>query len=94
MLVVRPNSYDRLYNRRNIGLTILATWVLPFLVLLPTLMGLWGRFGLDPKGLNCSIVAVGGRSSKAFLFVTAFLVPCMAIVCCYASIFWTARKSR
>ncbi|CAN7983670.1 unnamed protein product, partial [Ixodes hexagonus] len=94
VLIVRPRSYERLYSRRNIGLTIGATWLVPLLVLLPTLAGVWGRFGLDVRGLNCSIVAVGGRSAKAFLFVVAFLVPCLAIVFCYFRIFWTARQSR
>lgn len=94
VLIVHPEAYERLYRRRSIVATVVTTWVVPVVFLIPTAVGSWGRFGLDPKGLNCSIVPVDGGSAKAFLFVTAFVVPCLAILLCYARIFWVVRKSR
>ncbi|XP_064484930.1 G-protein coupled receptor moody-like [Ornithodoros turicata] len=94
VLIVHPGAYERLYGRRSIIATVAFTWVLPAVVLIPTALGAWGRFGLEPQRLNCSIVPVEGKSAKAFLFVCAFVVPCLAIIVCYARIFWTVRKSR
>ncbi|XP_077484560.1 G-protein coupled receptor moody-like [Amblyomma americanum] len=94
VLVVRPSLYSRLYGRAGIWWMAAATWLAPCLLLAPTLAGTWGRFGPDSRSPGCSVVASGGRSPKAFLFVAAFLVPCLAIVYCYAAIFRHARKAR
>lgn len=52
-----------------------------------------GKFGYDPKLETCSILNdVNGRSSKTVLFITAFLIPCLIIIVCYARIFWVVHK--
>jgi hypothetical protein len=57
-------------------------------------MGKWGRFGLDPRIGSCSILPDGaGRSPKEFLFLVAFVIPCISIVVCYARIFYIVRKT-
>lgn len=78
---------------------VLATWTAAFGVLIVTWFERFGRFGLDPEIGSCSILPdVNGRSPKEFLFILAFLVPCLAIIVCYARIFYivrqTASKSR
>lgn len=78
---------------------VLATWASGFGALLATWFERWGRFGLDPAIGSCTILPdVNGRSPKEFLFILAFITPCVAIVVCYARIFYivrrTAKKSR
>lgn len=78
---------------------ILAIWIIAFGLLIVTWFERFGRFGLDPTIGSCSILPdINGRSPKEFLFVLAFLIPCLAIIICYARIFYivreTASKSR
>ncbi|KAH9367971.1 hypothetical protein HPB48_017464 [Haemaphysalis longicornis] len=94
VLVVKPSRYASLYGGAGVWWMVAASWLTPCLMLAPTLAGVWGQFGPDPRSPGCSIVATGGKSPKAFLFVAAFLVPCLAIVYCYAAIFRHARKAR
>ena len=48
-------------------------------------IAVWGQFGLDLSVGSCTIILDSqGRSSKEFLFVFAFLSPCLAIIVCYA----------
>uniref|UniRef100_A0A1B0FP02 G-protein coupled receptors family 1 profile domain-containing protein n=1 Tax=Glossina morsitans morsitans TaxID=37546 RepID=A0A1B0FP02_GLOMM len=62
--------------------------------LLPLLRYVWGKFGLDINIGSCSILPDrNGRSPKVILFLLAFLVPCICIVCCYARIFYLVRKA-
>ena len=91
--------FSRLYRKQWLGLMVAATWILGFGALSATWFGKWGRFGLDRQIGSCSIKPDSdGRSPKEFLFITAFLIPCLAISICYARIFYivrrTARRSR
>lgn len=71
-----------------------ATWVCGFGALVATWLGKWGRFGLDPRVGSCSILPdQSGRSPKEFLFLVAFVIPCLSIVVCYARIFYIVRKT-
>jgi hypothetical protein len=52
-----------------------------------------GTFGFDRQLGTCSIRPdTAGRSSKTFLFVMAFVVPCVIIIACYARIFWVVHQ--
>lgn len=78
---------------------VASTWIFSFGALVATFFEKWGRFGLDPTIGSCSILPdKNNRSPKEFLFVGAFMLPCLAIVICYARIFCivreAARKSR
>lgn len=71
-----------------------STWISGFGALAATWMGAWGSFGLDDKIGSCSILPDNqNRSPKEFLFVIAFVVPCLAIIVCYARIFYIVRKT-
>lgn len=85
----------RLYKRRHLIMMIALTWLGCFGSLVPTLLGQWGSFGLDVEIGSCSILpdAATRRSPKEFLFVVAFVLPCLAIVVCYARIFFIVRRA-
>ncbi|XP_026482416.1 G-protein coupled receptor 84 [Ctenocephalides felis] len=94
VMIGHPRSYPRLYRNRNLALMWGGTWVFGFGALLPTLFGIWGHFGLDAHVGSCSILpGEDGRSPKEFLFVTAFVVPCISIIVCYARIFCIVRRA-
>lgn len=86
-------SYS-IYRHGYLGLMIAGTWLIAFSFMIPTWHGIWGKFGLDTSIGSCSILYDKyGRSPKEFLFVIAFMVPCICIVICYARIFYTVRKA-
>lgn len=73
---------------------VLSTWLGAFGALIPTLLELWGTFGLDPTIGSCTILPDrDGNSPKEFLFVFAFVLPCVAICVCYARIFFIVHRA-
>lgn len=73
---------------------VLATWAGAFGALVPTLLELWGTFGLDEDIGSCTILPDSdGKSPKEFLFVFAFVLPCVAICVCYARIFCIVHRA-
>lgn len=73
---------------------VVATWVGAFGALVPTLLELWGTFGLDPAIGSCTILPDrDGNSPKEFLFLFAFVLPCVAICVCYARIFFIVHRA-
>lgn len=84
----------RIYQRRYLGLMIAGTWITAFSIMIPTWRGVWGRFGLDTSIGSCSILLdKNGHTPKEFLFIAAFVVPCICIVVCYARILYLVRKA-
>lgn len=52
-----------------------------------------GKFDYDPNLETCSIVKDNrGHTSKTFLFVMGFVIPCLVIVGCYTKIFWVVHR--
>lgn len=74
-------------------LMIAGLWFFCFAALLPTWFEKWGRFSLDPVIGSCTIVPdAHNNSPKKVLFICALLVPGLAILACYARIFWIVKK--
>ncbi|KAH8289769.1 hypothetical protein KR054_010631, partial [Drosophila jambulina] len=94
IIIAHPRQYPRIYQRRYLALMVAGTWVTTFSIMIPTWRGVWGCFGLDVSIGSCSILHDRyGRSPKEFLFIAAFMVPCICIVICYARIFMLVRKA-
>ncbi|XP_018312303.1 muscarinic acetylcholine receptor M2 [Mycetomoellerius zeteki] len=99
VMIGHPSLYSTLYKTKFLIPMVLAIWIIAFGLLVVTWFERFGRFGLDPAIGSCTILPdINGRSPKEFLFVLAFLIPCLAIIVCYARIFYivreTASKSR
>ncbi|KYN37018.1 G-protein coupled receptor moody [Trachymyrmex septentrionalis] len=99
VMIGHPSLYSMLYKTKFLIPMVLAIWIIAFGLLVVTWFERFGRFGLDPVIGSCTILPdINGRSPKEFLFVLAFLIPCLAIIVCYARIFYivreTASKSR
>jgi len=94
MMITNNTLYSKVYRPVWIGVMIAFCWIFSFLMQLPTLFGVWGKFGHDPLLKTCTIIEdSNGKTSKTALFIIAFVIPCTIIIFCYARIFWTVRKS-
>ncbi|ALC48607.1 moody [Drosophila busckii] len=94
VMITHHGLYARIYKRHWIAIMIAACWLVSYGMQLPTLLGAWGRFGYDSRLQTCSIMSDShGHSSKTTLFITAFVIPCLVIIACYAKIFWVVHKS-
>ncbi|XP_067011551.2 G-protein coupled receptor moody [Anabrus simplex] len=94
VMIGHPRLYPKLYRKQYLGLMVACTWLFGFGALVATWFGKWGRFGLDDQIGSCSILPdQHNRSPKEFLFIVAFVIPCLAIVVCYARIFYIVRKT-
>lgn len=93
-MISRSDIYARLYTGRGIMWMLIAIWTLSFFLLLPPLLGIWGKLGLDPVTFSCTILKKNGTSPKKFLFVLGFVIPCVVISVSYLCIYWRVRRSR
>lgn len=94
IMICHHNIYQRVYKKHWIALMILSCWLFSYGMQIPTLIGVWGKFAYDPNLETCSIIRdERGYTSKTFLFITGFVIPCIVIVKCYAKIFWIVHSS-
>ncbi|XP_012256317.2 G-protein coupled receptor moody isoform X2 [Athalia rosae] len=94
IMIAHHGLYAKVYKKHWIASMILVCWCFSYGMQVPTLLGAWGKFDYDVNLETCSIVKdAHGHSSKAFLFVMGFLIPCIMIVGCYAIIFWVVHSS-
>ncbi|KAL7636167.1 UNVERIFIED_CONTAM: hypothetical protein RMT77_012924 [Armadillidium vulgare] len=93
IMIAHFRIYKSVYKKRWIALMIAFCWLFPFCILLPTLFGKWGRFGMIQALETCSIIDENGQSPKKVLFGLGFCVPALVIVICYSLIFYVIHKS-
>ncbi|CAL1675571.1 unnamed protein product [Lasius platythorax] len=94
IMIAHHAIYSRVYKKYWIAAMIIFCWLFSYGMQIPTLLGIWGKFDYDSNLETCSIVKDRhGHTSKTFLFVMGFLIPCVVIVGCYAKIFWVVHKS-
>ncbi|XP_053679511.1 protein trapped in endoderm-1 [Anopheles nili] len=94
IMIGHQRLYQRIYRTKHLCLMVAFTWILGFGSLLPTWHEKWGKFGLDVAIHSCSILPDSQRHSpKQFLFLIAFALPCLAIIVCYARIFYIVRST-
>ncbi|XP_023234223.1 G-protein coupled receptor moody-like [Centruroides sculpturatus] len=93
VIIVHPKIYSRIYTKISISISIVCIWLVSFLLLVPTALGIWGKFAFNPQVGTCTMVNVNGKSSKNFLFFMAFCAPTLVFAFCYSRIYWVVRKS-
>ncbi|XP_033331629.2 G-protein coupled receptor moody isoform X1 [Megalopta genalis] len=94
IMIAHHGLYSKVYKKYWIASMIVFCWIFSYGMQLPTLLEVWGTFDYDKNLETCSIVKdAKGRTSKTFLFVMGFLIPCMVIVGCYTKIFWVVHRS-
>ncbi|XP_066584035.1 G-protein coupled receptor moody isoform X2 [Prorops nasuta] len=94
IMIAHHGIYQRVYKKYWIATMIMFCWLFSYGMQVPTLLGIWGKFDYDKNLETCSIVRDDrGHTSKTFLFVMGFVIPCLVIVGCYAKIFWVVHSS-
>lgn len=93
IMIAHFSVYKIVYRKVFIGLMIAFCWVFAFVMLLPTLLNKWGRFGFDRRLQTCSIIDEHNKAPKQVLFGLGFCVPAIIIVICYSLIFIVIHKS-
>ncbi|XP_031830926.1 G-protein coupled receptor moody [Nomia melanderi] len=94
IMIAHHGLYSKVYKKYWIAFMIVFCWIFSYGMQVPTLLGIWGRFDYDSNLETCSIVKdERGRTSKTFLFVMGFVIPCVVIVGCYTKIFWVVHRS-
>ena len=94
-LITRPPSdYTRTFRPTNLVFMVLATWILPALILLPALLQYWGRFAYVPIMSTCNLVLDHqSQSFKLFLLIVRAIIPSCLVVYCYVYINYLTRRS-
>uniref|UniRef100_A0A903Y4A5 G-protein coupled receptors family 1 profile domain-containing protein n=1 Tax=Anopheles minimus TaxID=112268 RepID=A0A903Y4A5_9DIPT len=94
IMIAHYSIYPKVYKTSWIMVMIIACWLFSYGFQLPTLFGVWGKFGYNHQLGTCSILPDDeGRSSKTAMFIIAFIIPCIIIVICYSRIFCVVHKS-
>nr|XP_023020824.1 G-protein coupled receptor moody-like isoform X2 [Leptinotarsa decemlineata] len=94
ILIAWPHLYQTVYTKFKVAIYIGLIWAFSYSIQIPTMLGIWGTYGMDEKLGTCSIEPDEyGHSSKQFLFVMGTALPCIAIIICYAKIFWIVKQS-
>uniref|UniRef100_A0A182M4R5 G-protein coupled receptors family 1 profile domain-containing protein n=1 Tax=Anopheles culicifacies TaxID=139723 RepID=A0A182M4R5_9DIPT len=94
IMIAHYSIYPKVYKTSWIMVMIIACWLFSYGFQLPTLFGVWGKFGYNHQLGTCSILPDDeGRSSKTAMFIIAFIIPCIIIVICYSRIFCVVHNS-
>lgn len=94
ILIAWPQLYQTIYTKTKVFAYVSLIWLISYGSQIPTLLGIWGVYGMDEKLGTCSINPdKNGHSPKTTLFVIGFALPCVIIVISYATIFWVVRNS-
>ncbi|XP_077290199.1 trapped in endoderm 1 [Arctopsyche grandis] len=94
VLIAYYDLYGRLYSKRNIYIQLTFIWIFAFGLMVPPLFGIWGQLGLDEETFSCTILKKDEFSPKKFLFLVAFVLPCLVITISYSCIYWKVRGSK
>ncbi|CAH0562556.1 unnamed protein product [Brassicogethes aeneus] len=94
VLISGHQYYSLLYSRTSIWIQLLSTWAIAILIMLPSLLGIWGQLGLNPSTFSCTILKKDGQSPKKVIFLIGFVLPCLVIILSYSCIYCSVRKSR
>ncbi|XP_071784475.1 protein trapped in endoderm-1-like [Asterias amurensis] len=93
--ITQSSLYSKLFTvKRRAAMMVVVCWLLPMIVLLPPITGVWGSLGYEPKTLTCTFLRGGSNSGYSMFFmVSALIVPTTFITFCYVRILQTVCKN-
>ena len=84
--VFYPQHLLKWYTRRNIKITIAICWILPFLVMLPSTIGIWGIHALECYSRTCTLMRdENNHSPRDVLFGVGAVTPTIIMLLLSAS---------
>ncbi|XP_047517054.1 protein trapped in endoderm-1 isoform X1 [Pieris napi] len=93
-LIAYYDMYSQIYTTTKIWIQLITIWLVSFGLMVPSLLEVWGKLGLDQNTFSCTILPKDGRSPKKYLFVFGFALPCVVIIVSYSCIYWRVRESK
>ena len=97
-MVYFPDKSDRIFTRRNSKMAIAICWIVPVLILLPSLTGKWGKHALDCKTRGCTIIdhdrngEKNGLPFKKFLLAVGISFPTFVLIVANTMIYIKVNK--
>ncbi len=79
-MIYYPSKSDSLFTRRKSKVIIGFCWLLPLLFLTPSLLGVYGKHGVNCVTRSCTIVEQDGRTPKNIFLFTGLTLPCAVLV--------------
>lgn len=94
-MIYFPHKSDAIFTRRNSKLIIACCWLVPFLMLIPSTSGLYGRHGLECASRSCTIMPDDrGRSPKDLFLFMGLALPCAVLIVTNAMIWYKVKATR
>jgi hypothetical protein len=92
-LIYFPNESERIFTRTRSKLYIAICWIIPVLVVSPSLSGVWGRHGLEEFTQSCTIIKdKNGKSPKILLMTIGVALPGVILVIANTMIFFKVNQ--
>ena len=84
--IIHPKMFNLVFGRK-INIAILACIFLsvPALILLPAIIGVWGKLGYDPNTITCASIN-DNSGYDTFLMLCSIIIPIVFISFCYLRI--------
>ena len=84
--IVYPPKFTFIFgNKLYTAIFLCSFWIVPVLLLLPAVTGVWGHIGYEPKTLICTILR-DDTNYMTFLLISAYAIPITFISFCYLRI--------
>jgi hypothetical protein len=85
-LIVKPNSSQNIFSRRNTLLMVCGLWSLAVVTGLPPLLGL-GRYGFNAARATCFIAFGSSDSYTSILVIFLIAAPFSVTIWCYIKVY-------
>ncbi|KAJ8021692.1 G-protein coupled receptor moody [Holothuria leucospilota] len=82
------STFDRVYTKRNIGVMIAFSWIVPFLAVFVSSVARWATLGYNEKYNICIIEASKSGMASLVAGIVVGLPSLVIIVACYSLIFF------
>lgn len=86
---IRPTFYQKIFqrNKKRTTAMMIACWVVPYLVLLPSFLQVWGEIGYDNTTRSCKVLCTDGDAGYCpFYYSLGLFIPAGVIIYCYLRI--------
>ena len=94
LTITKSLSKDSYFNKRNVLLLIVGSWIYSLMFSVPPLLG-WSSYGLEGINVTCSVQwessAFSDRAYFGVVIVSCFFLPLFVIVSCYYKIHRVSR---
>lgn len=86
IIILHRKHYFLFCKRTTVAAMVVFSYLIPFILLTPTLLGVWGQFGLKKGVFSCTFLEKDGKNSQPFMFLIAVCLPVAIILMCYSRI--------